>query len=92
MKPVKFRGYNCTYAENQAEYLPLPAYKHGDKWGTVTACWRLNLLERIRVLFSGRVYVSLLCFEGPLTPQLLETKNPTRAANPQSEENQNEES
>ena len=76
MKPIKFKGYNATYAENQEEYLSLPAYKHNDGWGTVTSCWRLSLWERIRVLWTGKVYCSLLTFNKPLTPQLLDIVPP----------------
>ena len=71
MKPVKFRGSNCVYAENQKEYLPLPAYRHDDDWGRVTSCWKLGLRERIKVLFTGRIYSTLMSFNKPLTPQLL---------------------
>jgi len=78
MRPIKFKGYNCIYAEDQKEYLQLPAYKHNDERGTVTACWRLTLLKRIKVLFTGRIFISLLSFNQPLTPHLLETKNPAR--------------
>jgi len=45
MKPIKFKEMNCTYAENQSEYLPLPAYK--DFNGEVISCWSLSLYEDI---------------------------------------------
>lgn len=76
MNPVKFKGCNVIYAENQEEYLPLPAYKHNDEWGTVTSCWHLSFWDRIRTLFTGKIYCSLLSFDKPLTPQLLDTKKP----------------
>ena len=76
MKPIKFNGCNCVYAEDQEEYLNLPVHKYNDEQGTVVACWGLNLLERMRVLFTGRVYLSLLTFGKPLSPHLLETEKP----------------
>ena len=76
MKPVKFKGMNCVYAEHQKEYLPLPAYKHNDSIKCVSACWYLNIWERIIVLFLGRIYTTLPTFGHPLTPQKLSIKNP----------------
>lgn len=78
MKPIKFRGSNCVFAEGQKPYLPLPAYKHIDEWKCVTACWHLNLIERVKVLFTGRIYTTLPTFGKPLTPQKLSVKNPIR--------------
>lgn len=69
MKPIKFKHQNVTYAENQPEYLPLPALKFED--GTVISCWKMSLSDRIRVLFSGKVWLSLSSFNTPLTPSML---------------------
>ncbi len=76
MKPVIFKNSNCIYAENQKEYLSLPAYKHGDPTGTVTSCWQMSFRERFKVLCTGKIYLSLLTFNKPLTPQLLDVNNP----------------
>lgn len=76
MKPIKFKQSNVVYAENQEPYLPLPAFKHNDEWQCVSACWGLNLIERLRVLFTGRIYTTLPTFGKPLTPQKLSTINP----------------
>ncbi len=63
MKPIKFTEANKIYAENQPEYLPLPAFVDpGDPNGTVVFCMKLSLLERIRLLFTGRLWCSLLMF------------------------------
>lgn len=71
MKPVNFKGSNCVYAEDQPEYLPLPARKDAD--GMVTCCWGLSWKERFRVFFSGRVFVKALTFNKPLQPLLVTT-------------------
>lgn len=72
MKPIKFKYSNVVYAENQPEYLPLPAHKAED--GTVTTCWKCDWIDRIRVLFYGRVYVQQLTFNKALQPQKVITK------------------
>ena len=73
MKPVKFKQCNVIYAENQPEYQPLPAYKNKSDLGEVVSCWEMSFRERLKVLFTGKVYVSLLSFNMPLTPSFLST-------------------
>ncbi len=77
MKPVNFDGSNFVYAEDQDEYLSLPVYKHDDELGSVSSCWQLNLRERLKVLFTGRIYSTLLSFGKPLTPQRLDVNPPS---------------
>jgi len=66
MQPIEFKGVNVTYAKDQPEYTPLPVYKTPD--GEITSCWRLTFKERLKVLFTGNVWVSLLTFNKPLQP------------------------
>jgi hypothetical protein len=63
-----FAGVNGTYAKDQPEYLPLPAHRAAD--GTVTSCWSLTWRERLQVLRTGRLYISMLTFGEPLQPLL----------------------
>ena len=76
MKPVKFKEQNAVFAENQSEYTSLPALILYPEDGSrpIVSCWKLSLKERLRVLFTGRVWVSLLSFNNPLTPSFLSTK------------------
>jgi hypothetical protein len=67
MKPIEFKEQNCVYAKNQPEYLPLPVYKTED--GVVTSCWKLTWKERIKVLFRGHIWWSIMTFNNPLQPQ-----------------------
>jgi len=67
MKPIKFDGHNMVYAKDQPEYLPLPVYKN--KVGNVTSCWGMSLKERLKVLFTGKIFVSIRTFNNPLQPQ-----------------------
>lgn len=75
MRPVEFSLQNTVYAKDQPEYLPLPAYRTPDV-EEVTACWGMSWRERIRVLLTGRVYVTLLTFGKPLTPSIVSTEPP----------------
>ena len=71
MKAITFKGANCVYAEEQDEYLNLPAHK--TKGGEVTSCYRLSFMERMRVLFTGKIFFTLLTFNKPLQPQRAST-------------------
>ena len=57
MKPIEFPEQNVVYAKDQPEYVPLPAYRTND--GEVVFCMSLSLTERLRVLFSGKIWCSL---------------------------------
>lgn len=74
MKPVKFKEHNVVFAENQKEYLPLPAFKNDSPHGEVISCWKLSWVERLRILFTGKLWVELLSFNKPLTPSFFSTK------------------
>lgn len=76
MKAIEFKEQNVVFAENHPEYTPLPALviKTEDGSNPVVSCWNLSLSERIRVLFIGKIWVSLLSFSNPLTPSFLSTK------------------
>jgi len=66
MKIIEFNGCNVTYAKDQPEYLPLPAHKTDD--GLVTSCWGLSFFERLKVAFSGKIYLQVMTFNRPLQP------------------------
>jgi hypothetical protein len=76
MRPIQFDGQNVTFAEDQPEYLPLPALRMDDAEGTVISCWRLSFWERVRVLFLGCVWLSLWTFRRPLLPTKMSTERP----------------
>jgi len=68
MKPIKFHGQNVVYAEHQPEYLQLPAFKNAA--GRVTTCWHLSWHDRMVLLLTGRLWLDVLTFNGPLQPLL----------------------
>jgi formate-dependent nitrite reductase cytochrome c552 subunit len=74
MKPTKFPEQNVTFAENQPEYLPLPAFKNDSSQGEVISCWKLTFKERLIILFKGYLWVQLLSFNKPLTPTYFTVK------------------
>lgn len=74
MKLVKFEGHNVVFAENQPEYLPLPALRLDD--GEIICCWELTWRERFALLLRGRIWHSVLTFGGALQPQLLSVSEP----------------
>ena len=71
MRPTKFKHQNCTYAENQPDYMPLPALKIQSEYGEVVSCWRMSFRDRVKVLFTGKVWLSLMSFNKPLTPSFM---------------------
>ena len=78
MKPIDFPASNVVFAKGQDQYMELPA--HLDKKGTggaVVSCWKMTLSERLRVLFTGRVWISSLTFFNPLQPVSLGVTVPT---------------
>lgn len=78
MKPTIFDGSNTEFAKNQPEYLPLPA--HYSDEGIVTTCWQMTLSERVRVLFTGCMWLQTLTFKKPLQPQKLSAERPILGA------------
>jgi hypothetical protein len=76
MDIVNFPEVNSTYGKDQPEYLPLPAHRVQDPTGTVISCWRLSWRERFKIIFTGRVWLSLLTFGQPIQPQLMTVDKP----------------
>ena len=66
MKPIQFPEQTMVWAENQPPYLPLPAYT--DDRETISL-WALTWRERIRALFTGRLWLRQLNFGAALQPQ-----------------------
>lgn len=67
MENIKFEGCNVEIAKNQKEYKTLQAFQDGRV--TVT-CYRLSFRERIKLLFTGRLWLGQMNFGKPLQPQL----------------------
>lgn len=76
MKVVEFSEQTVTYAKDQVQYLPLPAYQHSGTEGRITFCWALSWRERLTIMLSGRLWHQVLTFHEPLQPQLLLSRKP----------------
>lgn len=77
MKLIEFPEQTMVIAKNQPPYLPFPAYVDPqDPEGPVIGCWRLSLRERLKVLFTGRIWHCILTYRQPLQPQSLQTDRP----------------
>lgn len=74
MKPVSFREVTDVLAKNQPQYLPLPVHRSAD--GVVVSCWRLSFWERVKVLFTGRLWALQMTFGQPLQPQAFDVSKP----------------
>jgi len=74
MKPIPFDEQNVVFAENQPEYLPLPAFRTSE--GEVVTCWELSDEEKEQVAKTGRVWHHVLTFNQPLQPLFLQADNP----------------
>jgi hypothetical protein len=64
-------------AKDQPEYIPLPVAPKDDGHRIVTR-WKLSVAERLRILFTGNLWLSVLTFGKPFPPVLLETESPSR--------------
>jgi hypothetical protein len=89
VKLIEFKENNTTFAKDQKQYNPLPAYRYGnDSEGRIVCCWRLTFRERMRVLMFGVIWHHILTFYRPLQPQLLsidKPEMPVRAETPASQ-------
>jgi hypothetical protein len=74
MELIEFPEANTIYAKDQPQYRPLPAYKTTE--GEIVCCWKLSLRERLILLFTGKIWHSIMTFNHPLQPQLLEVTKP----------------
>ena len=77
MNIINFSEQTCVFAKDQPQYRPLPAHiDKGDPEGRLTCCWSLTWRERLRVLWTGKLWHQVLTFNQPLQPQLLLTEKP----------------
>lgn len=76
-KMIAFPEQNVVYGVGQDEYLPLPAFRlKGDEYGRMSFLWKLTLRERIKVLFTGKLWHEVLTFNNSLQPQRLSVPKP----------------
>ncbi len=76
MEPIKFRQQNIVFAKNQPPYLPLPAYRDDKQGGRIFHCWKLSFRERVKIFFTGKIWVNVLNFGRAPQPIKLMIDNP----------------
>lgn len=78
MKPIEFPEQTVVIAKDQPQYQPLPAHRFADDpEGRIVFCWKLRFRERLIVLFTGKLWHSVLTFNRPLQPQMLSIDKPS---------------
>ena len=80
MKPVYFKEANITFAENQPIYRPLPAYIDNEQGGRIFQCWKLSLIERLKLMWTGKLWINVLTFHKPPQPIKPMVDNPFKEA------------
>lgn len=68
MEAVEFKEQNVVFAKDQPEYRPLPAFQKYGPEGEVISCWKLSWKERLQILITGKIWLSLWSFNKRLTP------------------------
>ena len=68
MEPIKFKGQNRVFGENQPQYKPLPAMLLPGVEGEVITCWSVSEEEAERIRQNGCIYFSQFTFNAPLQP------------------------
>ena len=77
MKTIEFPEQTGVLGENQPQYDPMPVWRmKDDVAGRCICCWKLNWRERLRLLFTGKIWHHILTFNDPLQPQLLQITYP----------------
>jgi hypothetical protein len=80
MKLIEFEEQSVVIAKDQPEYLPLPAFQFAnDPSGRIAFCWQFSWRERLRLLFSGKLWHTVLTFHQPLQPVMLMLDRPFAA-------------
>ena len=76
MKPINFNEVNVVIAKEQPQYLPLPANVSAGPEGIVITCWSMTFTERLKALWTGKIWVQQMAFGKPLQPQKISVEKP----------------
>jgi hypothetical protein len=76
MKPIEFAEQTMVWAKDQPPYLPLPAWVNERE---TVSCWGLTWGDRLRLLFTGRLWLRQMNFGSPLQPQQVTAYSPFAA-------------
>ena len=70
MEAIKFKECNAAFAENQDEYNTLHVFFDKQN-GMVVSCYKLSFKDIFKMIFTRKIWLSVLTFGNPLQPQLL---------------------
>lgn len=74
MKPASFKEHTFVIARGKQQ---LPAHvAEGTLEFTVTVCWHVSLIERLKLLFTGRVWHQIATYGAALQTQKLMIEKP----------------
>jgi hypothetical protein len=73
MTPIEFPQQTIVWAKDQPPYLPLPAFTNERE---TISCWSLTWHERLRVLWTGRLWLRQCNFGQKLQPQAPSVESP----------------
>lgn len=76
MNPIPFKEQTVVIAEDQDEYLNLPALILDNPQRETISCWHATVLERLRILFTGKVWLGVWTFGHPLQPLMMFARKP----------------
>ena len=76
MEPIEFKQQNVVFAKDQKPYLPLPAYQDDEQGGRIFHCWKLSFVERVKIFFTGKLWINVLNFKQKPQPIKPMVKNP----------------
>lgn len=80
MNPIKFKQMHGIAAENQPEYIDLPIHRTDTE---VISCWKLTCKEKLIILFTGSVWLRMLCHPSQMiTPSKLQVEIPFKRKQP----------
>jgi len=63
-RPVKFKQANSEFRTKNDE-ISMPVYIDYET-GCIISCWKMPFIRRLRVLFTGRIWLNVLSEKHPL--------------------------
>jgi len=70
MNPISFKEANVLYSDKGKDTVPMPALRINNQ---VVVRWRMNFFERVRVLFTGNIWIRYGTPDGNLPGTLVTT-------------------
>lgn len=82
MEIVPFDGQTVVIAKDQPQYRSMPAHISRTGERRITCCWQLSFKEKLKLMWTGKIWHQILAFDQPLQPQLLMVDKPELGDDP----------